>query len=62
MSAITLYSIASVLTWAKACEHAQCMRAEVIRVPRISAVTQRWTGAVDENGKRHLVAHWAKNG
>jgi len=61
MSAITLYSIANVLIWAKAREDAHRAPAEVIRFPHIPVLTRKWTMEVDENGTRRLVAHWAKN-
>jgi hypothetical protein len=59
MSAITLYSITNVLTWAKTLE--QTYRpSEVIGFRPVPVLTRTWSVEVDEAGNRRLVAHWTQ--
>ena len=59
MSAITLFSISSVLSWTEVHACAQYVPAGVVRLPQVPRLTRKWTVEVDEKGQRRLVARWA---
>ena len=60
MSATNFYSIVNVVWEAKACERVRRTAEEVNHLPRMPVVSRKWAAEVDENGKRYLLARWAR--